>query len=46
LARVPAWVLGNSTGLALVCDSVMALGKALDSQWTLASASALGKVVG
>jgi hypothetical protein len=46
LARVSARLLGNSIGLALMCDSAMALGKALDSQWTLASASALGKGVG
>ena len=46
MVKVPARVLGNSTGLALVSDSVMALGKALESQWTLASASALDKGVG
>jgi hypothetical protein len=38
--------LGSSTGLALICDLAMALGKALDSKWILASASALGKGVG
>jgi hypothetical protein len=34
LARVSARVLGNSTGLALVCDSAMALG----ARWARESA--------